>query len=114
MDKQGRPETVEELYPCPWLKAADLACRPVTVTIAATELRDFRQPDGKPKTAVVVAFEKAGKRLICNKTQCRAMMNLAGSPRFADWPGLRVRLAPATAPNGKPTIAVLEAANGKE
>ncbi len=110
MDAKGRPETVSELYPRPWLRAEDLA-GPVTVTIKSVELRDFRQPDGATKPAAVLSFERATKRLILNKTQCRAIMALVGSERFADWPGHRIRLAPATAPNGRPTVSVQEAAS---
>lgn len=44
-----------------------------------------------------------------NRTQCLALAALAGTERFADWPGTRVTLSPATAPNGKPTIRITAA-----
>jgi len=44
--------------------------------------------------------------MICNKTQCQALTDLTGSERFTDWVGRVVILAPATAQNGKPTLAI--------
>ena len=114
MDARGRPETVTELYPSPWLKAEDLDGRAVTVTIKAVDLEDFRLPDGTHKPAAVLTFERASKRLILNKTMCRAILAIAGSERFIDWVGQRVTLAPATAPNGRPTIDIKRGDNGKE
>jgi hypothetical protein len=34
---------------------------------------------------------------------------IAGSDPFAEWPGTRITLSPATAPNGKPTIRITAA-----
>ena len=113
MDGNGRPETVEELYPRKWVKAADLQ-GPTTVVIREALVEDLRLPDGSTKTAVVLSLATPGgkpcaRRLILNKTQCRALVNLTRSERFTDWQGATISLAPATAPNGRPTIAVQEA-----
>jgi hypothetical protein len=113
----AKPETVEELYPRKWVKAADLQ-GPTTVVIREVAVEDLRLPDGSTKTAAVLALATpAGKpcarRLILNKTMCRSLVNLTRSERFADWPGATISLAPATAPNGRPTIAV-GPANGRE
>ena len=117
MDARGKPETVSELYPRQWLRADDLAGKAATVTITEALVESFRTPTGDARPAVVLSFAVAGKpcarRLICNKTQTRAIMGLVGSERFSDWPGHTVTLAPATAPNGKPTIAVKGASNGR-
>jgi hypothetical protein len=101
------PETVSELYPSKWLKRDDLAGRPVRVKIEAVNIETFRQPDGTSKVSAVLAFAGKFKRLICNKTQCIALVSATGSERFADWVGHEVMLAPATSQNGKPTIAIL-------
>jgi hypothetical protein len=82
------------------------------VIIAGVSVEEFRQRDGTRKAAAVVSFEKATKRLIANKTQLRALATILNSERFEDWRGKTVALAPDTAPNGKPTIAVEEATNG--
>jgi hypothetical protein len=104
------PETVSDLYPSKWLKRDDLAGRSVSVKIEAVNIETFRQPDGTSKVSAVLAFAGKSKRLICNKTQCMALVSAIGSERFSDWVGHEVMLAPATAPNGKPTIVVLPAA----
>jgi len=70
-------------------------------------VQGFRQRDGSTRIAVVLGFEKAGRKLICNKTQCFTLASITGSATFTDWVGHTVALSPSTAPNGKPTIAVL-------
>ena len=105
MDAQGRPATVSELYPEKWLKPNHLK-GPVTVKIARAEVEDFRMPDGSHKAALVLTFEKATKRLICNKTQTWAAMEAIGDERFAAWVGHSLTLAPGIGQTGKPTIVV--------
>jgi hypothetical protein len=100
------PKTVSELYPPKWVKAADLGGRAASVKIAGVAVESFRQPDGSSKQAAVLAFEGKTKRLILNKTQCKQLVEITGSERFEDWLGRAVNLAPATAQNGKPTIAI--------
>lgn len=100
------PQTVGDLYPRKWLKCEDLGGRAVTVKILAVDVDELRQPDGTRRQAAVLTFERASKRLILNKTQCGALAAICGSERLADWPGHTVQLTPATAPNGKPTIAI--------
>ncbi len=102
----AKPTTVSELYPRLWLKPEDLGGKAKAVTIAGVEVREFRQRDGTTKPAAVIAFERATKQLIANKTQVQALATILGTERFGDWIGKTVTLAPATAPNGKPTIAV--------
>lgn len=106
MDARGNPTTVSELFPSRWLTAADLAGRPVRVVIESVDFENMRQRDGTTERKAVITFEKAHKQLVLNKTQAQAIMNLAGSERFADWPGVAVVLTEGRAPNGKPTITI--------
>ena len=101
--------TLSDLYPDPWLHAADLVGKRVTVKITAVELQEFHMPDNSTKLALAVSFEKAKKRLILNKTMARAMMALTGTEVFSEWVGASVVLAPAVAPNKRGTIAILGA-----
>jgi hypothetical protein len=110
----GEIRTVEELYPRIWLRAEDLGGKRFTLKIVGAEVREFRQPDGQRVPKLVLTFERATRKLIVNKTQCKALAALIGSPAFADWPGHLVGLAPGVAPNGRPTITVLEAGNGQK
>jgi hypothetical protein len=87
-------------------KAADLAGRSVTLLITSVTVEQLHNPrTHRPEAKAVLDFGRS-KRLPLNRTQCLALAALAGSERFADWPGLRVTLHPATAPNGKPTIRI--------
>lgn len=109
--------TLSELYPREWLSAADLGGRRVRVTIAAIEVRAFRRQSGGEESAVVLSFVAHGKpcarRMVCNRTQARAIAEITGSEVFKAWIGTQIELAPTTAPNGKATIAVLPAAKEK-
>jgi hypothetical protein len=97
---------MSELYPSKWVKADDLAGRAAPVKITAVTVETFRQPDGSSKVSAVLSFEGKAKRMILNKTQCQALTDLTGSERFTDWVGRVITLAPTTAQNGKPTIAI--------
>jgi hypothetical protein len=108
------PQTVDELFPSPWLKAADLQGRPVTVRIQTIDFEDIRQRDGERVQKAVLTFERASKRLILNKTQASDLAAVCGSTRIADWVGQRVMLAPTTAENGRLTIAVRKVNGGAE
>jgi hypothetical protein len=105
------PKTVSELYPPKWVKAADLGGHAVIVVISDVTVESFRLPDGTHRASAVLAFEGKTKRLILNKTQCKQLAEITGSERFEEWVGRSVSLAPATAQNGKPTIAI-RAAHG--
>ena len=102
----NQPQTIDELYPSKWLKAADLPETGRVATIAHSEIQEFHKPNNKTEPALVIHFEKATKALICNKTQLGAIAEITGSKRFADWTGARLHLKPAIAPNKKATVAI--------
>ena len=107
----GNIKTVSDLYPSSWLHAVDLA-KPVTVRIAAVELQEFHLPDTSTKLALVIAFEKAKRKLVANKTMCRSLVTITGTEVFAEWVGASITLAPAVAPNKRGTIAITAAEAG--
>lgn len=100
------PQTVNDLFPSPWLNASDLAGRIITVRIASVSLEEMRQPDGKMELKAILTFDRAHKRMILNKTQARAIADILGAQAFADWPGHKIQLSAGRAPNGKDTIIV--------
>ena len=107
--------TVSELYPDKWLKARHLAGKAVTVKIAGVSVEELRMPDGSKKIAAILAFPKTEKRLILNRTMCKALIAITNTERLGEWTGHSVTLAPATAPNGKDTILITAGgANGNE
>ena len=106
----GKPETVSAVFPSKYLTAADLA-RPVVLKVAAVDVEEFRQQGGAQEWRRAARWDSVGgpaadEALIANKSQCRALAQLAGSERFADWPGATVLLTPGRAQNGKATILI--------
>lgn len=99
-------QTVSELYPDKWLKARHLGGKAVTVKIADVSVEELRMPDGSRKVAAILAFPKTEKRLILNKTMCRALIDITHTERLGEWAGHSITLSPATAPNGKDTIKI--------
>ena len=57
----------------------------------------------------IIAFERAHKRLILNKTQAQAIAAILRSETFADWSGQKIQLSAGRAPNGKDTVVVSQA-----
>ena len=105
------PETVSELFPSKWLKADDLS-QPVSIAIESVQFEDvYDKEERKYVPKLTIAFHKAQKRMIPNKTQCEAIWQITGTERFADWVGHIVQLAPGMALNRKPTIMVSKAAS---
>ncbi|MCO6450415.1 MAG: hypothetical protein J5I90_06460 [Caldilineales bacterium] len=111
------PQTVSETFPSPWLRATDIT-KPYLVRIVQAEPVEVHNKMTNEKLwRPALAFEiikadtgevltKASKRLLCNKTQCEQLTQIARSERFSDWQGVRCTLSPATAPNGRATIGI--------
>lgn len=104
-----QPKTVSDLFPSKWLCADDLAGRSVVVTISDVTVENIRQRDGSQEIKGVVAFSKATKRLILNKTQAQAIAGILRTETFSEWRGHRIQLSAGRAPNGKSTIVVSQA-----
>jgi hypothetical protein len=113
MDAQTtKTATVSGLYPRQWIKPEDLGGKSVTVKIASATVQDFFQPaSGEVKAAIVLAFERAQRRMICNKTQALDLAAILGDD-LTGWPGHTITLTPGTGRTGRPTITILEASNG--
>ncbi len=99
-------QTVSDLFPSPWLHSEDLGGRVVKVKVAKVDIEDVKEPKGNTRPAAVLTFERATKRLILNKTQARALVNVLGTDRLQEWVGGTVVLFATEAPNGKPTIGI--------
>lgn len=98
--------TVSDVYPSPWLRAEDLGGQAKRVRIERVDVQGIRQRDGSTQNKLIVTFERATKRLICNVTQARALAEAAGTEEFDRWAGVVVVLTATRASNGKLTIAV--------
>lgn len=104
MQEQAKPQTVSQMFPSKYLKAEDLSGKSYSLTVVSASVEKLRQFDGSQAWKVVLAFDKAQKLLILNKTQCKALADITGSERFETWPGVTVKLSAGMAQNGKPTI----------
>lgn len=99
--------TVDDLYPPKWVRAADLNGHVARVKITAATVEEvFLPSNNSTEKAVILAFEGKKKRLILNKTRCKAMVEITGSKVFKDWVGHTVLLKAAKARNGKDTIEI--------
>lgn len=97
--------TVSDLYPREWLHAEDLSDKVWAVEIAAVDVRELRQI-GAQSLAVVLTFRGANRKMVCNKTQCRAVAELTGTEELDKWVGAKIAIRAGQAPNGRPTIIV--------
>lgn len=68
------------------LKAADLAGREVTLTIAGFKSQDF--DDG---TKLILSFQETDKDLICNKTNANTIKDMYGGT-IDNWVGRQITL----------------------
>lgn len=101
---------VKSIFPSRWLSADDLGQRRVEVTIAGCSVEEVHNSRTNTKEQkLAIAFERASKRLLVNKTQAFQIAEIAGSYETDDWAGKRISMRAGRARNGKPTI-VIEAA----
>lgn len=98
---------VRNVFPSKWLSADDLGQRRVEVVIAGATMEEVHnRVTNQKERKLAVAFEKATKRLLVNKTQAFAMAEIAGSDETDDWVGVRISMKVGRARNGKPTIVI--------
>lgn len=105
------PATVEETFPDLYLSAADLKAGGVTVMIASVYFDwYYDKRDGQWEFKATLTFETlegkpAKKRLILNKTQTFALVNICATGEYSKMPGHAVQLTPGRQ-SGKDTIAI--------
>jgi hypothetical protein len=94
--------TRDEVFPSPYLKAADLKSKPHTVIIESARYETLKGLDGKENKKIVLYFKNAEKALPLNATNFDAVCEATGCPDTKDWPGHRIELYPTkTAMGGK-------------
>lgn len=102
-----KPVSVSQLFPSRWLTAADLGGQSYTLTVHRVEVVQVHSPfTNQNEWRAAVEFEGARKQLLLNVSQARALADLAGGEVFDNWTGLKVRLSPGRARNGKDTIVI--------
>jgi hypothetical protein len=81
----------DDVFPSRFIKAADVAGKPLVVTIDKAAMETLKSPDGRQQEKCVVSFAKTNKVLALNKMNWEALEEIAGSDTN-DWPGAKVEL----------------------
>jgi hypothetical protein len=81
---------VNDLFPSRFLKAHDLAGKPYTLTIRAVSLEDVGH-GGEAESKLAIAFEKATKMMLLNRTNAMIIASLYG-PETDQWLGKSVTI----------------------
>jgi len=98
---------VNDLFPKKWLEPTDLGGRSVSVKIVAVGLEEVYDPRSRDMhMKLALTFEKAGKRMLCNKTQAFAVAAATGSEETDGWIGKMITLSAGETPARRPTIVV--------
>lgn len=97
----------KDLFPDKWLKPEVINGYRPRVVIEHVGVEQLFNPRSKRNEAkLVVKFHKKDLRLICNKTQARALATICKTDDFDKWPGHEVVLSTGKAPNGMDTILI--------
>ncbi len=83
------------LYPSEYVAACDLHGKDAVMTILRVELEKVIGSDGKSQEKPVIYFEKAQKRMVCCKTNAKAIAKLHGNDTDK-WIGKKITLYPTT------------------
>ena len=62
------------------------------LTIASVGLEEVTNPEGGKERLIVAHFQQPEKPLILNKTNCKAIEKLSGTPDVEKWPGTGIIL----------------------
>lgn len=82
-----------------YLKAADLAGKPLAVTIDSVKIENVGDEE-KP----VLFFQETGKGLVLNRTNADSIVELLGTDETEEWHGKSIALVPAKTKFGGKTV----------
>lgn len=99
-------QSVYDLYEF-YLEPRDLKEKAHLVTVANVRVENVINPRArKPEPKIVLSFLNRKKKMILNKTQAGAMVDLTGTDIYSKWIGHEVVLVEDTAGNGRQTIRI--------
>jgi len=93
----------DDVFPSKYLKVADLAGKPVVVTIERAVLETLKSTEGKEQDKIVLYLKGTKKSFPLNLTNWDAVADIAGDDTD-DWPGHRIELYPTTTQMGGKTV----------
>lgn len=82
--------TLDDLFPSPYLTAADVKNKPV-VTIKSFSKKTMKNKQGEEEVKPVLFFNEFEKGMVLNKTNANAIAKLHGK-NLEDWIGERIQL----------------------
>lgn len=96
---------VRQMFDSNYIGAWDLQGRDVVVEIAKVTPGSLAKAGTSQKDkAPIIHFKGREKGMVVNKTNMRAIANIAGSFKAKDWIGVRVTLFPTTCTFGPNTV----------
>lgn len=116
-NQQQKAVSVNDLYPKKeFLAPSDLNGRSFKLQISGVEVYEyFDTRFGAGKTAkALIHFRKAKKPMLLNRTQAKAVAEIAASELLPDWIGTAIVITAGRASNGKPTILIRAATAAEE
>jgi polyribonucleotide nucleotidyltransferase len=75
-------------WPGKYLTAADLAGKTLTATVSKIDYENMQDGTEKP----VAHFTELGKAVVLNKSRGKVLADIAESPDFDDWIGVKVQI----------------------
>ena len=95
--KPDNPEMhVDLMFPSRYLKAADFAGEPVTLTIVQVVKDKVQAANGTKSDKFIIRFRETEKELILNKTNAKAVAKVLQEPKAINWSGEKITLIPTT------------------
>lgn len=80
-----------DLRNSPYLEEDDVT-PPITVTIVATEPREFKKFGGGMETKAVLGFKETDKLFVCNITNFKHICKITNEKDSTDWAGQRIEI----------------------
>lgn len=101
--------SIKDLWPDKWLKPETLQGKRVFVTIESATVESLYNPrTHRHEPRLILTFWGKTLRMPLNKTQARSVAAITATDDYSEWIGHSAILAATTAPNGSPTITILE------
>jgi hypothetical protein len=86
--------TRDDVFPSPWLKAADLNGKPAVVKIASAGFEKLKNQNGTEQNKLVLTFHNAKKKLPLNLVNFNSVVKITGQDNSDNWGGHPIELYP--------------------
>src|SRR5262249_51803237 len=94
-------------FPSKFLSAAEIE-RPYVCTVKDVDYDDVGTDDKTERKLVATFDEDYAKPIVLNVTRCEVLAELAKTPDYTEWSGLRVRVSQGTTRYAGKKVACIE------